>query len=1416
MAAQSTLQHREDPLVVLYNYYANLTRARIKRSSKAAKIIATIALILSILGSGYGGYNWFRARSKEHARGRRLLRRNSGIRGKDGTRTIYVPYKGSMTSKVKIYPTKPTTFDAHRRLFLNPPAAARAGDGASTNQTPPPMTKPGLNLAFLHQFLSLGSIMVPRWSSKETGLLMSHGVFLLLRTYLSLLIARLDGEIVRDLVAGKGRAFAWGILKWCGIGTLASYTNAMIKFLQSKVSIAFRTRLTRYIHDLYLTKDNNYYKLMNLDGSIGQGADQFITQDLTQFCTAAASLYSSMGKPLVDLFVFNYQLYRSLGPLALTGILTGYFSTAAVLRRLSPPFGKLKAVEGKKEGDFRSLHSRLLANAEEIAFYGGADIERVFLARSFKDLQRWMEGIYSLKIRYNMLEDVILKYAWSAFGYLITSLPIFLPAWGGSGGALELLDLPEGTGRERDRMREFITNKRLMLSLADAGGRMMYSIKDISELAGYTSRVYSLISTLHRVHANAYYPPRDSGAELYSLADVQGTIHNGFDGVRLEQVPIVAPSLYPRGGDELLESLSFVVHSGDHLLISGPNGVGKSAIARVTAGIWPVYRGLVSRPRGFGLDGIMFLPQRPYLSVGTLRDQVIYPHTEIDMREAGVSDAALQKVLDDAHLGYLPSREGGWDARKEWKDVLSGGEKQRMAMARIYYHEPRYAFLDEGTSAVSSDVEGLLYDRAKERGITVITISTRASLKKYHTYSLTINIGAEGEQWELERIGTAKEKLGVEKELQEIRKRLDKVEDLKRRREEIEDELRKVWGDYTGEAGKGAIVIPIDRTYSDGDRAAWPTGDKFDKPDDSYYRRKIASLWVQRVGTYKPGKDYILDTLPDGYAIFDRPRGTNPDIMAFQSDEGLVGLAGDPSGRLPDTPPLSSLGRTPGRPATGLRTSGRVPGRPPGSSMNYISDSEGTPDVFKTAVLKLRVNGQLDEAIREPLSMDWRAERTPLKEYLQKLDMLPSFVPRAGELVLWTPEYQGKLAWNHEEGQVQIYKNEQWHGAPDWRCIRPFAAYEHFLQGIPREKLHPSIEYAMTVMASFSLLEKYHIKGTWPDAAIYCRGIFLGAELLAVGDAVRLKPRGYDPDAAGEPTSPPVMDVMVIHEIRLELKECDADARSKQLAETYQVRIQGKVYTNNRERASPLSPDAPPPQPLSPDEVVSAFHYVGMSGYGEWYSLHSGAMVNVSQDMILGRCYEPDAMQLLFRSLALNYDLHGVLRGRDYSRQTDERIRPGKRWFWGDFRTQTLAIDTLNGEDVGHFSDVRDVKMWRANLRVIDGTAKAVDYRDAKIPGDVGRPSTKTASNFAKVGKLSKLVSTGLGAVDGSAPGSSAEDGGTSQISAESGSEDEEEEDYMLRIDQLRGGTEETEGGDYHPANEEKPHNKRVRMMEMS
>lgn len=214
MAVLSTLRHSEDPLSALYHHYSNLIRSRLRGTSRTTKLLGTIILALSIIAGAAGGRRWWIRQNAEKEQGRRLLRRNSGLRLKNGSRVIFVPYKDS-TSKVTIRPTKPTTFDAHRRLFLNPPRAAGLTDGQTTPQIPPPQTKPGLNLAFLHQFLSLLSIMIPRWKSKETGLLLSHAMFLMLRTYLSLVVARLDGEIVRDLVAGNGRSFVLGIIKVC-------------------------------------------------------------------------------------------------------------------------------------------------------------------------------------------------------------------------------------------------------------------------------------------------------------------------------------------------------------------------------------------------------------------------------------------------------------------------------------------------------------------------------------------------------------------------------------------------------------------------------------------------------------------------------------------------------------------------------------------------------------------------------------------------------------------------------------------------------------------------------------------------------------------------------------------------------------------------------------------------------------------------------------------------------------------------------------------------------------------------------------------------------------------------------------------------------------------------------------------------
>ncbi|WVQ93592.1 hypothetical protein IAU59_000667 [Kwoniella sp. CBS 9459] len=326
-----------------------------------------------------------------------------------------------------------------------------------------------------------------------------------------------------------------------------------------------------------------------------------------------------------------------------------------------------------------------------------------------------------------------------ACGYGLMSLPILFPV------ASTTLNAANRKAHHEvaERTESYVSNRRLLLSLADAGGRLMYSGKDLAELSGYTSRVYALLSSMHALNNNIYPEnPRPESLEadqpFYDLSNVHGKVVVGPKHLLLRGVPIVAPAGgaagAERGGEELIRQLDLRVEQGEHTLITGPNGVGKTSIARIVAELWPTWSGLMERPV-HGEGGLFFLPQRPYLSIGSLRD---HPHTYAEMKARGRTDSELMSILEHVHLAYLPSREGGWETRKEWKDVLSGGEKQRMGMARLFYHRPSYAILDECTSAVSSDVEGLMYEHAKSLGITLVTISHRPSLLKYHNRHLRL------------------------------------------------------------------------------------------------------------------------------------------------------------------------------------------------------------------------------------------------------------------------------------------------------------------------------------------------------------------------------------------------------------------------------------------------------------------------------------------------------------------------------------------------------------------------------------------------------------------------------------------------------------------------------------------------------
>lgn len=607
---------------------------------------------------------------------------------------------------------------AYRGVAVRPSQGRRGGVKSSDGK----VTRVAVDATFYQRLKVILRIVVPSIRTKEALLLFMHSTLLVLRTAISLYVAALDGKIVASLVRGQSVQFLLNITRWLLVAVPATWTNSWLSYVQNKLTIAYRTRLTHEVLKQYLGEEAEgpegkcYYKLSNLDDRI-KVPDQMITYDIQRFSAHLAAIYANLAKPTLDVILYNYQLAQNVGAEGLVILTVLIQASSTLLRVLSPSFGTYTAQSAALAGNLRHGHSRLVEFAEEIAFFGGQETERESLEREYLALVRHEEEVMNKRWWYACAEEGIIKWLWGSFGLVICAIPVFFKFPGAA--HVDLGGRTEG----------FVTNRRLLLSSSDAVGRVMYSYKDLAELAGYTSRVFLILDTISDVRAGKFQKALTNGTTIGDGSAIlrgRGQVFLSED-IQFENVPIVTPN-----GDVLLQSLTFNVKPGENLLIVGPNGSGKSSLFRILGGLWPVYGGIVRKPPA---SDFLLIPQRPYLSLGTFRDQVIYPHSEEQMRERGVSDADLLSVLAVVQMDGIVGREG-WNVTREWRETLSGGDQQKLAWARLFYHRPKYAILDEATSLVPPDVEGRMMEHASALGITLLTVSHRSSLWKYHSHIL--------------------------------------------------------------------------------------------------------------------------------------------------------------------------------------------------------------------------------------------------------------------------------------------------------------------------------------------------------------------------------------------------------------------------------------------------------------------------------------------------------------------------------------------------------------------------------------------------------------------------------------------------------------------------------------------------------
>lgn len=592
--------------------------------------------------------------------------------------------------------------------------------GKDKNEKAPKVAVDGV---FASRMWRILSILIPGPMSAEAAYMLVVGLMMIARSYGDIWMLNNGTAIERCIITRDSIGFKTHLFQLMLAMLPLAFINNILKYGLWELALRFRTRLTNNLYAQYL-HGKTYYGVANLDSRVAN-PDQLLTQDVARFADSVADLYSNMSKPLLDIVIYASALSSNIGVSGPLGMLGYLVLSGVLLTRLRRPTGQFTVQEQNLEGEFRFVNSRLITHSEEIAFYGGNKREADTVNLTFRRLVDHLRNAMVFRGYIGVVDNVIAKYFATVVGFFVMSRG-FLTVSAKSAGT--------SAAEQSATMEAYYRSGRMLVNLAKAMGRLVLAGRELTRLAGFTDRVTTLQTVLADLQRGKYkrmmVREGDAAAAGLTLVPNSGEIVYEDRVIRFDKVPIVTPN-----GDVLIPSMSFEVRHGMNVLVCGPNGCGKSSLFRMIAELWPLFGGRMTKPKGDG--ALFYIPQRPYLTLGTLRDQIIYPSTAVRFALDGHTDAELVELLRQVSLEYVIEREGGLDAVQNWADVLSGGEKQRLAMARLFYNRPQFAILDECTSAVSVDVEGFMYDHCRKvLGITLFTVSHRKSLWQYHDHML--------------------------------------------------------------------------------------------------------------------------------------------------------------------------------------------------------------------------------------------------------------------------------------------------------------------------------------------------------------------------------------------------------------------------------------------------------------------------------------------------------------------------------------------------------------------------------------------------------------------------------------------------------------------------------------------------------